>query len=548
MLSISAIENPDNPNKDPCKLIDPMIPLRPKKMPPPPAGTFDPMLFLEEVPEEERNVWDRGHTQLPSIIDTEVFSSTTNTGSPPISPMLVPANTGNRYEPVQIPTVSKVETCKKVMGEKPSPYQTMERMLQLRTFCVVDGNLYVFERSHYQLLSPEAAQRLVVELCRDSVEIVGTPGYPKAVYDLMLIEPRILRHEEEVTNNIVCFQNGALILTTGHLYPHSPTFFTTHCLRCNYASNQGCPNFSVFLAQITGNDPLLIQRVWETIGYCLTPDMGGKIVFLLQGVANSGKSQLSALIGSFFPKDAVTALDVHALGDKFAASELVGKSLCISPDLPSGPLDVKATSVLKQLSGNDLVSADVKYQRRAKFRCTAKFILATNHPLMTKHQDDALVDRLIVIPFRYSVPKEQRDPLLLERFKQEREAIAYQAIQAYYRLVRNHYRFSGDYPINDVVNDNLSNSVKQSTEASIFNFLRNYYCTDPSSGVFVSDAHALFQQHYFPIPLNVFSQVFTQTAKQIYGTIKRRQRRESATNPLSFIEGIALIDGEANRL
>ncbi|MGM9608508.1 MAG: phage/plasmid primase, P4 family [Oscillospiraceae bacterium] len=537
------------------KLIDPMIFFRPLKMPPPPDGTIDPMEFFEEIPPDEVPPTKDGLARiLPSFINTLAFPDidpeASVGGSPPVTPAEHEASLDIlRAPPLPLqdkpPGPNPKPGLKPVWsgGQKPTPYETMSEVLQLLTLCVVDCNLYIYQGARYQLLSPEEAQRLIVSHCRDAVECVGTPGHLRAVYDLLLLEPRILRTVEDVSQSIVSFQNGVLSLATRQLHPHSPAFFTTYSLCCSYRSDAlDCPVFSAFLAQVTGGDSLLAQRIWEMIGYCLVPDLGGKVIFPLQGVPNSGKSLLSSLIENFFPLDAVAALDVHVLGDKFAASELVGKALCISPDLPSGPLDTKSTSVLKQLSGNDLVSADVKYQRRAKFRCTAKFILASNHPLITKHQDDALTDRLVVIPFRFSVPKEQRDPHLMDCFKLELDAIAYYGIQAYFRLVNRHYKFSGDFPLNEVVTTGLGCNTEMDPASCIFAFVRTSFRCDPAKGIFTADAHKLFQQSYFEIPLNLFSHLFAQAAQQLYGTIKRRIRRDGTSNPTSYIEGITLVE------
>lgn len=158
----------------------------------------------------------------------------------------------------------------------------------------------------------------------------------------------------------------------------------------------------------------MIQRIWEVIGYCLVPDTDGKCFFVFQGVPDSGKSLLGRLIAECFNEDAVTSLDMTALGLQFGPAELVGKQLCLSLDLAATSWDARAIGVLKSLTGNDLVTVDVKYQPRIKFRNSATFIFATNHAVTTTMRDDAFFRRLVVVPFRYSVPRERQNRKLLD--------------------------------------------------------------------------------------------------------------------------------------
>ena len=162
----------------------------------------------------------------------------------------------------------------------------------------------------------------------------------------------------------------------------------------------------------------------EFIGYCLVPDLDGRVIFLLQGYSGAGKSLISNFLRSLYPDEVVSSLNVHELGDKFAVSELSRKVICLSPDLPAGVLDDKSVSALKKLSGHDKVSSDVKFQSRVEFECEATFVLATNHMLCTKRRDEALIDRIVVIPFAFPVAKEARMPSLIDNLKEETDRIA----------------------------------------------------------------------------------------------------------------------------
>ena len=300
-------------------------------------------------------------------------------------------------------------------GDHATAYSLMQSLLQKVILRVKEKQLYYYTGTHYEPCSQQQAERLIVDECRPEVAAVGASKLPKDVYSFLLMEPEIAIDAENPDEKLLTFYNGLLDLDTGMLSPHNPQKFTTFCLECSLLTPDipaACPVFEQFLVDITGGDIGMTMRIWEIIGYCLTPDIQGKVMFVFQGVPNSGKSLLSDLIGSFFPPGKVSALDIHALRQQFAMSELEGKALCISPDLPNAPLDSASVSNIKKLTGRDVVSADKKYSSRKQFKFTGKIIAVTNYPLLTTRRDNAFQERIVAVPFLYSVAPIMRVDIL----------------------------------------------------------------------------------------------------------------------------------------
>ena len=142
-------------------------------------------------------------------------------------------------------------------------------------------------------------------------------------------------------------------------------------------------------------------------------------------------------------QEAVSSLDLHSFGKNFALADLIGKRLCIDLDLPANCINGGAVSLLKKLTGGDLLSTDIKYMPRINFINTAKFLFATNHPILVDTPDEAFWQRMIVIPFVNSIPREQQDHGLLDKFEAERSAIVVKALGYYRQLRANNYIFTG---------------------------------------------------------------------------------------------------------
>ena len=381
-------------------------------------------------------------------------------------------------------------------------------------------------------------RRMIRRTCAREVVPVGTSNFVKQVYDALVLEPDLIAEVLPECHSI-SFIDGVYDLKSGVFYNHSPNIFTSYIVDGRYrVLNNHCPIFDKFLDDITGGNIGIKQRIWEMLGYIISPDMSAKKFFVLQGCGNSGKSVLSDFIRGLFNPEAVFSLDVHDLNQRFAVAELEGKAVCISPDLPSGPLDNICTSKLKQLSGNDIISADVRYEGRTEFRCTAKFVLATNHPLLTKESDQAFVDRIVAIPFLYTTPIEKRDPLLLEKLRYEQSVIINKALDAYLKLRERHYVFSGDYELNSAQVLYQNNDIVVDVKSAIYSFLRNGFIVCEESGVFTQEAYEAFVSQYGSIHINLFSQNFAHYAGEIFGAKKSRSRQDGDKNPTSYIKGI----------
>src|SRR5262249_28721144 len=97
------------------------------------------------------------------------------------------------------------------------------------------------------------------------------------------------------------FKNGTVDLRTGELLPHDPIHYITKVIDHDYNPTATCPQFFRFLERITGGGPdaaeaatsrserlmLFLQRAF---GYSLTGVTAEKVVFLLYGPHDTGKS------------------------------------------------------------------------------------------------------------------------------------------------------------------------------------------------------------------------------------------------------------------
>lgn len=371
--------------------------------------------------------------------------------------------------------------------ENITSFDVSVELIQKLPFAIIDKELYCFNGNYYSIVDSDDVNSLIMTLCPDEVRAKGYPRFVKDIQEFIRMWPE-LKLTTSVQNSFphcLAFNNGVLNLQNWSFVPHSPAIFLTYkvCTDFSPTANLDTPSFDRYLLQTFNGEPQLIERMWESLGYLITNDHNGKAFFVLQGVGDSGKSMLIHFIESLFPESLICPAQLSDFGERFGMSIMNGKKLCICADLPKKPINEQAAGMIKAMTGGDVIACEGKYEAKKTFKNTAKLICATNHPVTLASEDEAFMRRMIIIPFIYSIPKEQQDHMLIEKLKDEKQAIVIKALQAYCRLRDRNYVFSGS----DLVNSLRLNAapVVVSTESLIEEFV-NLHCKFVSEEQFTS--------------------------------------------------------------
>jgi putative DNA primase/helicase len=204
-------------------------------------------------------------------------------------------------------------------------------------------------------------------------------------------------------------KNGTIDLRTGELLPHRREDFLTKMVLIEYDPKATCPKFSGFL-----NDTLpgegLVGYLSRFAGYCLTGKTSEQSWFMFYGVTASGKSTLINVLRGLLGPYALALPENYFLITKnttdYATANLAGVRLATCVETNEGRrLDV---AKLKLLTGEDKISAALKYENLFEFQPQAKLVLATNHRPHVPATDDSIWRRVKVVPFNITVPEEKR--------------------------------------------------------------------------------------------------------------------------------------------
>lgn len=227
--------------------------------------------------------------------------------------------------------------------------------------------------------------------------------------------------------------NGTLDLRTGHLRSHQRTDLLTKCLAIPYDPHATCPTWLVFLQRILADNAALLAFVQRMVGYALTGDTSEQCLFLLYGTGANGKSTfldtLLALVGEY-GKQAEFSTFVLRHQDGSVRNDLAalrGVRVVSAVEVSEGKRFAEA--LVKQLTGQDTLTARFLFQEFFQFKPQCKLFLACNHKPVIRGTDHAIWRRIRLVPFTVTIPEAEQDRQLAATLRAEFPGILTWAVQ-----------------------------------------------------------------------------------------------------------------------
>ena len=405
------------------------------------------------------------------------------------------------------------------------------------------GRVYIFDqvRGYYRAVTDEEICFLINEKFGERIKKNGSPYPYKAALKFLKTEASLrVSDDYKIPAHYMIFKNGILDTFTGEIHQNKGEYFTTNCVDANYFGDNvpPCPTMDSLLDQISGGDPVLIELIWEVIGYLLSHDLNGKVFFVFCGVKDSGKSLLANFIVALLGEDATSNLSLNNFGDRFSPADLQGKHLNLCMDLPSTVISAEAMGKLKSYTGGDRIRSDRKGITAISFYPTAHLLFGSNYKLSPAIKDYAFEDRIVQVPFRYPVPKENQNPYLLNQLLAEREGVVAKAVEAYKRLRDNHYVFPA-VSYYDIEELDLNKVLQQfiSEKVVVTGLTDDIVSVGDINRVFVDFCNT------YGISSDISLAAFSKKLKTVLPEECKceKKRMTDKSNPVSCIRGIRLV-------
>ncbi len=240
--------------------------------------------------------------------------------------------------------------------------------------------------------------------------------------------------------HLLNFTNGTVDLRTGKLLPHRRSDWITKMVHFGYRPGAPCKLLLTFLSDIMGGGPdasegaleladELIRYLQKALGYSTSAEVREKAVFIAHGSGDNGKTTLLSVIRELIREYATTVgLDLLTARDESnnvaaARAKLRGARLVVSSETEEGQrLNAARLKRICQGPGGE-IEACRKYENPITFPETHKLWIDANHKPELPAADAAVWNRVHLVPFAVTIPKDRQDRELNAKLLQEGEGI-----------------------------------------------------------------------------------------------------------------------------
>ncbi len=245
--------------------------------------------------------------------------------------------------------------------------------------------------------------------------------------------------QHNLDNDIFMFNtpNGILNMKTGEFINHNAEHLISKMSLTEYTDKCDCPLWIDFLDTIFAGDKELIRYIQKAVGYSLTGSTAEQVAFFLYGTGGNGKGvfieTIAHIAGSYASNIQADSLMVKGNTASGQANSdiarLAGARFVTSSEPNEG---VKLNEgLIKQLTGEDRVTARRLYGNEFEFRPQFKIWLSTNHKPIIRGTDNGIWRRMRLIPFIVQIPEEKQDKNLKHKLLKETPGILSWAVEGF---------------------------------------------------------------------------------------------------------------------
>jgi putative DNA primase/helicase len=191
------------------------------------------------------------------------------------------------------------------------------------------------------------------------------------------------------------------------LLPHSPDRFITHLLPARFDPEADSVEARAVRQQLLP-DAKTLEVLQEVFGYCLVPGNEYKVIVILYGETDTGKSVICSMLTAMLGENSTSCVSLSSMcsDNKFGLLPMVGKLVNITEE--TGITDKVAEDVIKKISSGSPVDVHRKNKGQLHWRPTTKLVFASNTLPRISDHSDASHNRILLFPFKVRIPKSEQ--------------------------------------------------------------------------------------------------------------------------------------------
>ncbi len=250
---------------------------------------------------------------------------------------------------------------------------------------------------------------------------------------------------KEIKPTWIQFKDKIYDIKTGKSFTATPDYFVTNPIpwQTHNDNFEETPTMDKIFEEWVGKK--YVKTLYEIIAYCLLPSYPIHRMFCLIGSGLNGKSKFLELLRKFVGKENCCSTELDTLiTSRFEITRLHKKLVCQMGETNFN--EMSKTSIIKKLTGDDLIGFEYKNKTPFEEKNYAKIIIATNNLPTTTDKTLGFYRRWCIIDFPNQF-SEQRD-ILKDIPNEEYECLALKTVNLLHELLKNR-KFSAEGSIEE---------------------------------------------------------------------------------------------------
>lgn len=237
--------------------------------------------------------------------------------------------------------------------------------------------------------------------------------------------------------HLIAVGNGLFNTKTKLLESFNPKHFITAKVDTNYNINALKNyeaikdiyfNYDNWLNSIACGDPEIIALFWQLTNEAINPNKTRRKIAIMLGSGTNGKSTFRQMIINLIGDTNISVATPHELQSRFGLTSLEGKICNYGDEVGTKPLD--EMDKLKSISSGESVNYELKNKDVRNYDFKTLLIFNSNEIPPIKDKSEAVLNRLLIIPFKANFEGVKDESIKDEKLKDKRilEYILYTAL------------------------------------------------------------------------------------------------------------------------
>lgn len=211
---------------------------------------------------------------------------------------------------------------------------------------------------------------------------------------------------------LINLENGTFDITkkSQNVRCFSAADFLTYQLPFEFDTKAACPLFEAYLRKVLPEKELQ-NIVAEFFGYVFTKGLKMEKALLLYGSGANGKSVLFDILNALLGKESISNFSLSNLLEEHNRALIAHKLLNYGSEINA----TKTRDEFKNLVSTEPIQARLKYGNSFTMENYAKLAFNCNELPKDFDHSNAYFRRLLIIPFRVTIPEAEQDKTLAQK-------------------------------------------------------------------------------------------------------------------------------------